>query len=111
MKWGIIEKFKDYLYNSSFKFIVDNNPLTYVMKSARLDATTSRWVAALASFNFIIHYKAGIKNKDADMMSRKPYSEGSLSDNNTDQVADMVTRLQVQKQTISFSIISNNHKT
>ena len=90
--------------------MTDNNLLTYAMKSARLDATTSRWVAALASFDFTIHYKVGIKNKDADMMLRKPYSEGGLSDSYTDQVADMVKTLQVQIQTILFSIIENNHK-
>ena len=70
----------------------------------------SRWVAALASFDFIIHYKAGKTNTDADMLSRKPYSDGSLSDNDTDHVADMVRRLQVQMQTLPFSIIANNHK-
>ena len=96
MKWAVTEKFKDYLYNSSFKVMTDNNPLTYVMKSARLDATTSKWVAALGSFDFTIHYKAGKTNKDADMLSRKPYSDGNLSDNDTDHVADMVKRLQVQ---------------
>lgn len=112
MKWGITDKFKDYLYNSSFKVMTDNNPLTYVMKSARLDAITSRWVAALASYDFTIHYKAGIQNKDADMMSRKPYDDGSMSndEDDNDHVADMVKKLHTQTQLISFSVIANNHK-
>lgn len=110
MKWAITEKFKDYLYNSSFKVMTDNNPLTYAMKSARLDATTSRWVAALASFNFTIHYKPGSANKDADMMSRRPYSDGTASDDDLNHVADMVKRLRADQQTISFSVIGSNHK-
>ena len=110
MKWAITDKFKDYLYNSSFKVITDNNPLTYVMKSARLDAVSSRWVSALSPFNFTIHYKAGYKNKDADMLSRKPKeSDSSLED--SDQQADLLNRIQnphiVQ---ISTLISSHNHR-
>jgi hypothetical protein len=50
----------------------DNNPLTYVLSSACLDATGQRWVAALASFNFNIKYRSGRENTDADILSRLP---------------------------------------
>jgi hypothetical protein len=51
----------------SSKFIVytDNNPLTYVLSSAKLDATTQRWIAALPSYNFEIKYRPGVNNADA----------------------------------------------
>ena len=50
----------------------DNNPLTYVLSTARLDATGHRWLAALASFDFDIKYRPGSCNADADALSRLP---------------------------------------
>ena len=35
-----------------FEVRTDNNPLTYVLTSAKLDATGHRWIAALSSYNF-----------------------------------------------------------
>lgn len=90
MKWAVTEKFKDYLYNSTFKVMTDSNPLTYVMKSVRLDATIARWISALAPFNFTIHYKAGYKNRDADTMSLNPLGSNSQFEEDDEHVADMV---------------------
>ena len=39
LKWAVCQKFYDYLYGAKFEVITDNNPLTYVMTSAKLDAT------------------------------------------------------------------------
>jgi len=72
LKWAVCEKYRDYLNGQRFTVKTDNNPLTYVLSSAKLDATSHRWVAALASFNFDIIYRPGVKNKDADSMSRHP---------------------------------------
>ena len=65
------DKFHDYLYGSKFEALTDNNLLIYVLTSAKLDATGQRWVAALSSYNFSLTYRSGIKNKDADGLSRK----------------------------------------
>jgi transposase InsO family protein len=72
LKWAVTEKFHDYLYGQQFTVLTDNNPLTYVLTSAKLDATGHRWVAALASYNFSIIYRPGSSNADADGMSRLP---------------------------------------
>ena len=53
----------------------DNNPLTYVLTSARLDATGQRWIATLANYNFSLHYKSGKMNIEADALSRIPNRE------------------------------------
>ena len=50
----------------------DNNPLTYVLTTAKLDATGHRWLAALSSCNFSLVYRAGRINNDADALSRLP---------------------------------------
>ncbi|KAK0131526.1 Retrovirus-related Pol polyprotein from transposon 412 [Merluccius polli] len=50
----------------------DNNPLTYVLTTAKLNATTHRWIAELADFQFTIKYRPGKANRDADGLSRMP---------------------------------------
>jgi transposase InsO family protein len=72
LKWAITEKFHDYLYKNHFTVLTDNNPLTYVLTSAKLDATGHRWLAALVNYNFTIKYRPGRRNTDADAMSRLP---------------------------------------
>ena len=73
LKWAICEKFRDYLYGGMpFIAYTDNNPLTYVLSSAKLDACSQRWIADLATFNFSIVYKPGSQNLDADALSRIP---------------------------------------
>lgn len=75
LKWAVTEKFQDYLYGKKFTVVTDNNPLTYVLTSAKLDATGHRWVAALAAFDFEIRYRPGRNNADADSLSRLPESQ------------------------------------
>ncbi|KAK3104940.1 hypothetical protein FSP39_013542 [Pinctada imbricata] len=72
LKWAVTEKFKDYLYGNHFTVFTDNNPLTYVLTSAQLDATGHRWIAALAAYDFDLKYRPGRNNADADAMSRLP---------------------------------------
>ena len=73
LKWAVTEKFADYLAVNHFTVLTDNNPLTYVLTSAKLDTAGQRWAADLGHFNFDILYRSGVKNKDADGMSRYPY--------------------------------------
>ena len=65
------EEFHEYLYGSKpFEIYTDNNPLTYVLTSAKLAACGQRWVAKLANYNFTIRYKCGQSNVEADALSR-----------------------------------------
>ncbi|CAI5672770.1 unnamed protein product [Oreochromis niloticus] len=40
LKWSVTEKFSDYLYGNHFTVVTDSNPLTYILTSAKLDATS-----------------------------------------------------------------------
>ncbi|MCW4250032.1 MAG: RNase H-like domain-containing protein [Candidatus Thiodiazotropha endolucinida] len=72
LKWAVTDKFHDYLYGNTFTVCTDNNPLTYVLTSAKLDATGHRWLASLGSYDFQLKYKSGKSNGDADGLSRRP---------------------------------------
>ena len=70
LKWAVTKKFHDYLYGNRFTVTTDHNPLTYVLTSAKLDATCHRWLAELSVYDFEIKYKPGRLNSDADALSR-----------------------------------------
>lgn len=72
LKWAITDKFSDNLTGNKFTVYTDNNPLTHILTSAKLDATGQRWASSLADYNFDIVYKPGKTNIDADAMSRYP---------------------------------------
>ena len=75
----------------------DNNPLTYVLSSAKLNATRSRWVA---DFHFTIRYRPGKENVDADSLSRMPVDIelilGRCAELTTDYVAVTIQAVETQ---------------
>ena len=70
LKWAVVKKFHMYLYGSTFDVYTDNNPLTYMLTTAKLDTANHCWVTSLANYNFWLHCWAGKTNKDADALSR-----------------------------------------
>lgn len=73
LKWAVCKKFRDYLfYAPHFTVYTDNNPLTYVMSTAKLNAVGHRWVGELSDFWFDVKYRPGKGNIDADTLSRLP---------------------------------------
>ncbi|KAL7857415.1 hypothetical protein SRHO_G00163140 [Serrasalmus rhombeus] len=75
LKWAIVDKLHDYLYGVRFTVRTDNNPLTYVLTTAKLNATGQRWLAALSTYDFAIQYRPGRENVDADHLSRNASEE------------------------------------
>ena len=69
LKWSVTERFHEYLYGGHCEVYIDNNPLTYILTTAKLDATRQRWVASLANYNFMIFYRSGKLNVEADALS------------------------------------------
>ena len=72
LKWAVTDQFKEYLQCKPFMVCTDNNPLTYVMTTPKLDAIGHRWVATLAGYNMTIEYLKGADNKVADILSQVP---------------------------------------
>ena len=70
LKWAITEQFHEYLYGNTFNVYTDNDPLMYVLTTAKLDAIGHRWITGLASYNFHLHYWSRKSNIGADALSR-----------------------------------------
>ena len=62
---------------AKFTVYTDINPLMHILTSAKLDGNGQRWASALGQFNFDLIYRTGLKNVDAESMSRYPYDRVS----------------------------------
>ena len=79
LKWSVTERFHEYLYGGHFEVYTDNNLLTYILTTARLDATGQRWDASLANYSFKIFYRSGKCNVEADALSRIPWENTQVN--------------------------------
>ena len=101
LKWAITDKFHEYLYGAEFQVFTDNNPFTYILTTAKLDATEHRWVAALCNYTFSISYKPGRNNTDADVLSRIQWPEAvDISSQTVHAVCEGVQALHGKVETI-----------
>ena len=53
-KWAVIEKFSNSFIKTMFIVYMDNNPLTFILTSAKLNATGQRWASVLGHFDIKI---------------------------------------------------------
>lgn len=112
MTWPIIENFHDYLYYApTFVVYSDNNPLTFVLTSAKLNVTGCRWVAELTDFHFTIKYHPG-KDVDADSLSKMPLDIGTMMEQctkelSTDCVEATIQAVEAQDLTMSWKAMTS----
>ena len=104
LKWAVTEQFRDYLYYApDFTVYTDNNPLTYILTSAKQNATTLRWVGELADFRLEVKYRPGKANVDADTLSRRPlkiedYMKTCCEESGSEVVQAAICSVQYQSQ-------------
>ena len=75
LKWAVTESFLEYRYGNTFALYSNNNPLTYVLTTTKLDATGHRWIAKLAKFMFTVYFHFGKSNVEVDALSRIPWDQ------------------------------------
>ena len=56
----------------------DNNLLTYILTSAKLDAIGQQWVASLEPYNLSLHYNPGRQNTVADSLLQIPWENATF---------------------------------
>ena len=107
------EKFRDYLfYAPHFTIYTDNNPLTYIMSTAKLNTVSHRWVGELSDFRFSIKYRPGKTNIDADTLSRVPLDINNFTSVCTEELSQEVvsaawegTRVAQQKEVAWVAVL------
>lgn len=78
-KWAACGKFRDYLYYvPTFTVYTNNNPLTYVLSTARLNVVGQRWVGELVDLHLDIKYRLGRSNVDPKTLSRHPLEQTDI---------------------------------
>ena len=102
LKWSITERFHEYLYGGHFEVYTDNNPLTFILTTAKLDATGQRWVASLANYNFKIFYKCGKLNIEADALSHIPWENTQV-----DHMEPLIVKTMLQSKLESETSLPN----
>ena len=96
LKWSVTERFHEYLYGGHFEVYTDNNPLTYILTTAKLDATRQRWVASLANYNLKILYRSGKLNVEADALSQIPWENTQV-----DYKEPLIVKTMLQSKLVS----------
>ena len=103
LKWSVTERFHEYLYGGHFELYnkQHNNPLTYILTTAKLNTTGQGWVASLANYNFKIFYKSGKLIVDADALSLIPWKNTQV-----DHMEPLVVKAMLQSKLVMNAIIS-----
>ena len=82
----------------------NNNPLTYVLTTAKLDATGQRWIASLANYNFKIFYRSGKLNVEVDALLCLPWGSMQMK-----RVEPLVVKAMLQSKIESGTDVSEEH--
>ena len=88
-----------------------------MLSSAKVGACGQRWASALGQYNFDIYYRSGLKNADADGMSRYPYEKLEdvdrrerikIEDNSVKAICNVVTPAYIETlSTTSINLVKN----
>ena len=68
LKSIVVKKFHKYLYGSTLDIYTDNNPMTHILTTTKLDTMSHHWEASLANYNFQLYYRVGKANIAADTL-------------------------------------------
>ena len=95
------ETFRPYLYGTKFIVVTDHHSLQWLMK-ATSPARLVRWALRLVEYDFIIVYRKGARNANADALSRLPQREDKLDANLPDNSNEILNVLIVKRNLIEI---------
>ena len=70
-----VRKLHPYLHGRQFTIMTDHKPLNYILNSKDPTGKFTRWALTLQAYNFVIEYRKGINNGNADGISRIPWNQ------------------------------------
>ena len=104
LKWSITERFHEFLYGGHFEVYTDNNPLTCILTTSKLDATGQTWVASLANYHFKIFYKSRKLNIEEDALSCIPWENTQV-----DHIEPLIVKTMLQSTLESETSFLNEY--
>ena len=69
-----VKHYHVYLLNNEFTAYADHNALKYLMSVKNPAGRLARWALELQKYNFTIKHRPGVKNANADALSRIPHT-------------------------------------
>lgn len=70
-----INAYRPYLAHRHFDVYTDHSALTSLKKMKDPKGRAARWSLTLQGYQFTVHHRPGIKNQNADALSRRQYTE------------------------------------
>uniref|UniRef100_A0A7M5WLR4 Uncharacterized protein n=1 Tax=Clytia hemisphaerica TaxID=252671 RepID=A0A7M5WLR4_9CNID len=70
-----VKNLHNYLANDQFTILTDHQPLEYMLKTRDRFNKMIRWVLYLQAYDFVIEYRPGKANGNADALSRIPWEQ------------------------------------
>ena len=67
------EHFGHYLVGKPFRIKTDHKALEALQTSRKLTGCLARWALSLQQYHFVVQYKPGKMNQDADSLSRQAW--------------------------------------
>ena len=64
-----MKQFRHYLFGWPFTILIDHAPLQW-LSGQKMEGILCRWALALQEYDFIIQYRKGSQNSNADALSR-----------------------------------------
>ena len=104
LKWNVCEReclalveaikqFHPYLSHNHFTVYSDNIALKWLQKIRDQNGRLGRWSIKLQGYNFTVIHKPGIKNQNADSLSRRPYADNEPNSKACSEVNSMKLEL------------------
>ena len=101
-----LKKFRPYLFGRKFTVVTDHCGLCYLMNAKDLENRLARWSLKVMDYDFDIVYNKGTKHQDADFLSRNPFKENKVEEENQEIGPDLcisTVRFQIENEPIDFS--------
>ena len=109
-----VKRFHQYLFGLSFTIITDHKPLLGLFGSNKVIPAMSssrmqRWVLMLSAYDYTIEHRSGIKNSNADALSRLPM-QNTVDESEVKIPGDVVFVLDhLNQQTTTTAAQIRNH--
>ena len=101
-----LKKFRPYLFGRKFVVVTDHCGLCFLMGAKDLENRLARWSLKIMDYNFDIVYNKGAKHQDADFLSRNPFKQERLQEENSEKGPDLIVspiRIEIEEEPIDFS--------